>query len=303
MIPWASISLPAAGPCFSALLCNDILYKTGCGMGEVMGKLLQSEDQRDAKLLFEAYSTTLSETRLKSLVSDMLGLGLEDIGDSARSFTNRFILANYPNETTIKANFINKVLLPLSETTVSIFELPIGKSRVDICKVNGHSAAYEIKTDLDSFYRLESQLADYFDVFETVYVITSEKRWDELPDYVPAECGIYSYRQRKDGTYAFSCRRKATKATKLDAQKQLLTMSKKDICETFDLPSSGQSKDSVAEQCLQLYSSQQINRAFKNYLKRRYRSNWHHLKQNSALLYEIDYEWFYRSELDPEIVY
>lgn len=268
-----------------------------------MGKLLQSEDERDAKLLFEAYSTTLSEAKLKTLLFDMIGLIPLDAGGSARAFANRFILDHYPNETTIKANFINKVLLPLSSDTISIFELPIGKSRVDMCKVNGHSAAYEIKTDLDSFYRLESQLADYFDVFETVYVVTSENRWNELPDYVPTECGIYSYRKRKDGTYTFSCRRKATKAVKLDAKKQLLTMPKKDLCDIFDFSSSGQSKDDIVATCLSRYSEAQINRVFKNYLKQRYCSNWHHLKQNSAVVYEIDYEWFYRNELDPEIVY
>lgn len=269
----------------------------------IMGKLLQSENERDAKLLFDAYSTTLSESRLRELVSTLLGLAPEEIGESARAFVNRFVLEHYPNETTIKAQFTNKILLPLNTTTVTIFELPIGTSRVDMCKVNGHSAAYEIKTDLDSFNRLENQLADYFDVFETVYVIASENRWNELPDYVPTECGIYSYRQCKDGSYSFRCRRKAIKAANNDPRKQLFAMSKKDLCETFAASSADQPKNAIVETCLEHYTAHYINSAFKSHLKRRYRSNWHHLQQNSSEMFEIDYQWFYRSELNPEIVY
>lgn len=114
----------------------------------------------------------------------------------------------YPNEATIKANFIDKVLFPLNPANISIFELPIGNSRVDMCKVNGHSAAYEIKTDLDTFDRLEGQLSDYFDVFETVYVVTSEKRWQELPSYVPMPAG-FTPTGKTQGTALTTSRRSA----------------------------------------------------------------------------------------------
>ena len=60
---------------------------------------------------------------------------------------------------------------------VTIFELPVGSSRADLCKINGTSVAYEIKTDLDNFNRLEKQIEDleddisYFVVFIVVKVL------------------------------------------------------------------------------------------------------------------------------------
>lgn len=259
------------------------------------------ESKAIAASLYNAYSNTLSERSLKEILSNYFRDSTED-ESSARSFVNRFILKHYPNEMTIRSNFINNTLLPLQADAISIFELPVGKSRVDICRINGSSTAYEIKTDLDSFCRLESQLDDYLDVFELVYIITSESRWKELPNHVPQQCGIYSYRQRDDGTFVFHCRRKAKKTSSLDPKKQLNAMAKRAICELIHTDTSID-KEIAIEKCLSSHSPQQINRAFKNYLKKRYESNWSHLRINHSKMLEIDYEWFYRTKLDPEILY
>ena len=190
------------------------------------------ELRETAKRLYDSYSTVLSESKLISIIQDVLGdfAPALDSKYAARRTINDLVMGYYPNEATIKANFIDRVLFPLSPANISIFELPIGNSRVDMCKVNGHSAAYEIKTDLDTFDRLEGQLSDYFDVFETVYVVTSDKRWQELPSYVPEACGIYSYSQdARDGSYHFKAQRKAIKSTNLDSEKQLAVMPKRDL--------------------------------------------------------------------------
>lgn len=65
---------------------------------------------------------------------------------SVREIYNDIIMHNYPNENAIKSSFINKVLLR-GRSHVSIFELNVGRSRADLCKINGTSIAYEIKTD------------------------------------------------------------------------------------------------------------------------------------------------------------
>lgn len=146
-------------------------------------QLDDTELRETAKQLYESYSTVLSESKLASILEDALGdfAPVLDSKYAARKTINNLVMGYYPNEATIKANFIDKVLFPLNPANISIFELPIGNSRVDMCKVNGHSAAYEIKTDLDTFDRLEGQLSDYFDVFETVYVVTSEKQLMVMP--------------------------------------------------------------------------------------------------------------------------
>lgn len=259
-----------------------------------------------AQQLYNLYSTILSETRLSSILFDILGCDYLDREreESARSLINNLVLNYYPNEATIKANFIDRVLLPQSPETISIFELPIGNSRVDMCKVNGHSAAYEIKTDLDTFDRLEGQLRDYFDVFETVYVVTSDIRWRELPSYVPDECGIYSYRQdNTDGSYHFCARRRPTKSTELDAEKQLRVLPKQVLCELFDINGKQMSKPDLVRECLAENSREKINRLFKVYLKQRYGSYWSRFRKLQPSIYGIDYAWFYRNGLDPSIVY
>ncbi|MCI1665158.1 MAG: sce7726 family protein [Atopobiaceae bacterium] len=259
-----------------------------------------------AQRLYDQYSTVLSEAKLSSILSRSLDDGLLDFESTstARGIINDVVLRYYPNEATIKAGFIDRVLVPQSPRTISIFELPIGKSRVDMCKVNGHSAAYEIKTDLDTFDRLEGQLRDYFDVFESVYVVTSERRWHELPDYVPEGCGIYSYRQDpSDGTYHFQTRRKAAKCTDLDAEKQLRAIPKHGLCAIFNIKDTHMSKTAVIEACLAESTPQKVNLAFKTYLKQRYGSHWKRFREIEPSVLGIDYEWFYRNGLDPSIVY
>lgn len=264
------------------------------------------ELRETAKQLYELYSTVLSESKLASILQTALGdfTPAFDSKYATRKAINDLVMSHYPNEATIKANFIDRVLYPLSPANISIFELPIGSSRVDMCKVNGHSAAYEIKTDLDTFDRLEGQLSDYFDVFETVYVVTSEKRWRELPDYVPDACGIYSYSQdEKDGSYHFKAQRKAIKSSNLDSEKQLMVMPKRALCETFGVDGKGMSKPAIVQKCLAENSQGKLNRLFKAYLKQRYGAYWEHFCKVKPQIFGIDYEWFYRNRLEPGIVY
>jgi len=259
-----------------------------------------------AQRLYDQYSTVLSETKLSSILSGTLNDSFFNLepADTARSIINDLVLRYYPNEATIKAGFIDRILVPQNPKTISIFELPIGKSRVDMCKVNGHSAAYEIKTDLDTFDRLEGQLRDYFDVFESVYVVTSERRWHELPDYVPEGCGIYSYRQDPSGgTYHFRARRKAAKCTDLDAEKQLRAIPKHSLCAIFNIQDTHMPKSAVIETCLAESTPQKVNMVFKTYLKQRYGSYWKRFREIEPSVLGIDYEWVYRNGLDPSIVY
>lgn len=257
-----------------------------------------------AQCLSDAYSTVMSESGLSKLLEGVLGADVIDYPHStARELINRIVLGSYPNETTVKANFINRILLPQSPKSVSIFELPIGKSRVDMCKVNGHSAAYEIKTDLDTFTRLKSQLKDYFDVFETVYVVTSEERWQDLPDYVPDACGIYSYRQSADGSLIFCVRRSARKSDNLDSEKQLSAMPKKYLCSLLGAVGGNVSKQNLVDHCILEFDRHSINLFFKRYLKKRYRCYWDRFRELQPDIYEIDYQWFYRYGLSPQTVY
>ena len=81
------------------------------------------ELRETAKQLYDSYSTVLSESKLISIIQDALG-GFAPALDSkyaARKTINDLVMGYYPNEATIKANFIDRVLFPLSPANISIF--------------------------------------------------------------------------------------------------------------------------------------------------------------------------------------
>lgn len=265
--------------------------------------LYESYGLADAQMLFNVYATSRSENMLRSLVETSLGTQIEDKEQmAARSFINELLMRYYPNESAIKASFIDSVILKQTARAVSIFELPVGDSRVDFCKVNGHSAAYEIKTDLDTFYRLEKQLSDYYDVFDYIYVITSDARWQALPDYVPETCGIYSYRQKRDGRYTFTLHQHAQLNHSHDSKKQLSIIPKRNLAIESGF-NTHQSKEALVNQCLSAFEPRVINTIFKSYLKHRYCNRWEYFKSVHPHIFEIDYEWFFHNNLDPAIIY
>ncbi|MBM7826314.1 sce7726 family protein [Microbacterium aurum] len=75
-------------------------------------------------------------------------------------------------------------------------EMPIGRSFADVVVVNGTITVYEIKTDLDSFARLNDQLADYSTVAEHVYVATSQRRAEAALRMAPLHVGVLTVDKR-----------------------------------------------------------------------------------------------------------
>lgn len=80
---------------------------------------------------------------------------------------NDMIFNYYFCERVIKYYFIKHLKDQLNH--IVAFEMNIGDSRIDICRINGSSYAYEIKTEYDTFDRLGSQMQDYLRTFEKVY--------------------------------------------------------------------------------------------------------------------------------------
>ncbi|GGJ94029.1 hypothetical protein GCM10007063_15710 [Lentibacillus kapialis] len=94
----------------------------------------------------------------------------------------RYLAKHYRNEYFYKNTLLNKLLLGRHNmnTTTALAELPINTSKADFVLINGYATVYEIKTDLDSFDRLETQLNDYYHAFNKVFVVTSESNVDRL---------------------------------------------------------------------------------------------------------------------------
>ena len=88
----------------------------------------------------------------------------------------KYMSKNYRNEYFYQNTMLHKLLLGKHSlnTTTALTQIPIGKSKADFIMINGKAVVYEIKTELDSFERLDTQLNDYFKAFNHVCVVTCE---------------------------------------------------------------------------------------------------------------------------------
>lgn len=68
--------------------------------------------------------------------------------------------------------------------------LPVVSSIADVVIAGQTAAAFEIKTDLDSFSRLELQLFSYSRCFDKVFVVVSTTKADRALDDVPDHVGV-----------------------------------------------------------------------------------------------------------------
>lgn len=155
------------------------------------------EDVRWAKLQYVLNRTSHSdiEQLRKSYLSNQV--------------VNDLIFNFYYCERVIKYYFIKHLRNRMDH--IVAFEMSIGDSRIDICRINGSSYAYEIKTEYDTFDRLETQMRDYLRTFEKVYVIVPHARVEDVKPLIPDSCGIISYRISKDNEVVFSYSKGAQK--------------------------------------------------------------------------------------------
>lgn len=110
-----------------------------------------------------------------------------------------FISKNHRNEYYYKNTLLNKLLLGVHKptTTVALTEIPIAKSKADFILINGKAVVYEIKTALDTFERLETQLKDYYKAFDHVAVLTDVKNQAAITSRLNnSPVGIYLMTQR-----------------------------------------------------------------------------------------------------------
>lgn len=93
-----------------------------------------------------------------------------------------YMSKNYRNEYFYQNIIFNNILIGRHSlnTTVALTQIPVAKSKVDLILINGKATVYEIKTELDTFERLENQIKDYYKGFNYVYVVTCEKYYKRL---------------------------------------------------------------------------------------------------------------------------
>ncbi|MCD4679211.1 MAG: sce7726 family protein, partial [Bacteroidales bacterium] len=95
------------------------------------------------------------------------------------------------NEYIYKSAIIEQILLGNHDLeSVILSEFNVDNCKADIAIYNGTSTVYEIKTELDTFDRLERQLSAYSKAFDRIYVITPETHVKKLTDLVDDVIGI-----------------------------------------------------------------------------------------------------------------
>lgn len=88
------------------------------------------------------------------------------------------------NEYFYKNELLNSLLIQNGKISFcsALTELPVANSKTDMIFIdkNNVGTVYEIKTELDTLNRLESQIQDYYKAFPYIYVVTSSNHLQQL---------------------------------------------------------------------------------------------------------------------------
>lgn len=120
------------------------------------------------------------ELEPKSKISEMIELSYAHL------------LKYYRHEYLYKVALLNNYVLgnfSLSDT-ILLNEFKIGNSKADTVLVNGTNKVFEIKTELDSPERLNTQINDYFKAFSEVYVVIHHSSVDKYIRILDHHVGI-----------------------------------------------------------------------------------------------------------------
>lgn len=213
---------------------------------------------------------------------------------------NDLIMRFYPCERVVKYHLI-KHLMPLSNHIVA-FEMCVGNSRIDVCRINGKSYAYEIKTAFDTFERLKTQMNDYMQTFEKVYLVVPKNKETEALLNIPEKCGLITYRS-SNGKFVFSYRRKA-QINICDITKAIYSLSSADLMALLQrlemkVPACKQERISSA---LTIDASR-FWTAYKAVLKEKYQMKWTFLRDHFDDILPIDIQNFFATSIDPSLTY
>jgi len=217
---------------------------------------------------------------------------------------NDIVMNNYFGERKVKYHLSLKFMG--REDEVSAFEFNVGSSRLDFARINGHSYAYEIKTELDSLDKLEKQITDYSKVFEYVHVVCHPEHFKKVKESVPEYCGIITYNTGKPD-FPFSFKQKRSKNPELNLQVQLSTLTTKELEKIIrdegwksTLPMERIDRE---ELILSKLTEEKINHLFKESIKRRFYKRWTYICENLDKIQPIDLQPFFKSNADPYWVY
>ena len=115
------------------------------------------------------------------------------------------LIHEYRHEYVYKNAIAEKILLGRHNlnTAFMLTEFRADDCKADAVVLNGTSHVYEIKSEMDSFDRLDRQLAAYRKMFDYITVITTERLFEPVAMRTPKEIGITVLAGEGDKWYRF----------------------------------------------------------------------------------------------------
>lgn len=263
---------------------------------------------RQARLINDSYTTFMYDTQVWDLVKAVLGSRLQPALDQmaetmhGHHFVSELLLRYYSAERVLKYHFVKCHLSQPEEVTV--FEMCVDSSRVDIARVNGHSYAYELKTEYDRLDKLMKQLDDYSKAFEYVVALIHPRHLAETVKRAPSYVGVQVYTM-ENTTPLFEIVREPELSPMLCPDAQVRNLSSKDlagILKAAGLRAPTRKAERV-ELVLQEMDPPTVNAHFKLALKTRFSPRWQHVQRFFDRIQPVDLQAFYSSQAEPDWVY
>ncbi|WP_051845776.1 sce7726 family protein [Vibrio parahaemolyticus] len=103
------------------------------------------------------------------------------------------LLSSYRNEYVYKNAIADKLIRGTHRFSKNCYystEFRVANSLADVVVANGTTTVFEIKTEFDSFERLDGQISDYSKAFDHIHVVIPEKKIDDWEAKIPRRVGV-----------------------------------------------------------------------------------------------------------------
>lgn len=254
----------------------------------------------ELKLLFSYYSPLATNSQLYSKYIDITNKS-NIVLKNIRTVFNQEIYRGLTNESVVKAAFLEHLSFKQSpNNSVTVLELSTGKSRADICVFDVSSKVFEIKTEFDTFYRLDSQMSDYGMAFDYLYLIIPESKLNDALKLTIKTIGIITYKRNIQHKITFSLYRSPTLNYNLNPEFQLNQLTKLQLYKISKMKKC--SKQEMINFLLLNKSNKQINRLYIDSMRSKYMNNWMFLCNHKNDIEPLDYQWFFSNNLSTKTV-
>jgi len=194
--------------------------------------------------------------------------------DDFLCYAYKELIKIYRNEYVYKNTLLNAILKKYKkDDTVAFSEFAVGNSIADMVLFNGTSKVFEIKTELDSPYRLSSQLADYQKIFSECYLVIPESQKKKYSSLYP-KVGLILL-ERKRGRISLCKEQFAEINTEIDPSaliRSLRTKEYKNLVESYfgALPTMNAFNSfEICESMMKLIPSEELHKLFVKIMKER----------------------------------